>query len=69
MLHYDNASSLTAMLTVKFLGTKVVERTPHSMLLLAVFNLKKNLRGPCFQSEDDIDEAIKVYSSFFIVSK
>lgn len=69
MLHHDNASSHTARLTVEFLEQKhikVIEHPPYSPDLAMCdfwlfFNLKKNLRGRRFHSEDEIDEAIKAY--------
>lgn len=71
MLHHDNASSHTAGLTVEFLKQKqikVIEHPPYSPDLAMCdfwlfFNLKKNLRGRRFHSEEEIDVAINAFFS------
>ena len=71
MLHHDNASSHKAGLTVEFLKQKkikVIEHPPYSPDLAMCdfwlfFNLKKNLRGRRFHSEEEIDVAINAFFS------
>ena len=62
----DNASSHSARLTLEFLAQKqikVIEHPPYSPDLAMCdfwlfFNLKKNLRGRRFHSEEEIDATI-----------
>ncbi|GFX19248.1 uncharacterized protein TNCV_3013921 [Trichonephila clavipes] len=69
MLHHDSASSHTARLTAEFLKQKqikVIEHPPYSPDLAIcdfwlLFNLKRNLRGRRFSSEEDIDVAINAF--------
>lgn len=71
MLHHDNASSHSAKLTVEFLQQKrikVLEHPPYSPDLAMCdfwlfFNLKKNLRGRRFHSEEEIDMATHAFFS------
>lgn len=66
ILHQDNASSHTAQQTIEYLRQNkvtVLEHPPYSPdLAMCDFwlfnNLKKNLRGRKFSSEDEIDQAI-----------
>ncbi|PRD27309.1 UNVERIFIED_CONTAM: Histone-lysine N-methyltransferase SETMAR [Trichonephila clavipes] len=69
MLHHDSASSHTAGLTTEFLKQKQIKvkgNPPYSPDLVTrdfclSINLKKNLRGRHFHSEEDIDVAINVF--------
>ncbi|GFV40209.1 histone-lysine N-methyltransferase SETMAR [Trichonephila clavipes] len=69
MIHYASATSHTAGLTAEFLKQKqikVIEHPPYSPdLAMSDFwlfiNLKKNLRGCRFHSEEDIDVAINAF--------
>ncbi|GFV66968.1 histone-lysine N-methyltransferase SETMAR [Trichonephila clavipes] len=69
MLHHYSVSSHTAGLTAEFLKQKqikVIEHPPYSPdLAMCDFwlsiNLKKNLRGRHFHSEEDIDVAINAF--------
>ena len=71
MLHHDNASSHSARLTLEFLEQKqikVIEHPPYSPdLAMCVFwlffNLKMNLRGRRFHSEEEIDPTINALFS------
>ncbi|GFW98811.1 histone-lysine N-methyltransferase SETMAR [Trichonephila clavipes] len=71
MLHHDSASSHTAGLTAKFLKQKRIKGTEHlpysPYLAMCDFwlfiNLKKNLRGCRFYSEEDIDVDINAFFS------
>ena len=71
MLHHENASSSSARLTLEFLEqkqTKVIEHPPYSPDLAMCdfwlfFNLKKNLRGRRFHSEEEIDATINAFFS------
>ena len=75
MLHNDNSSSHSARLTVEFLKQKQIkvrEHPPYSPDLAMCdfwifFNLKKNLRGRRFHSEEETNVAINAF--FFIDSK
>lgn len=69
MLHHDNASSHSARLTLEFLEhkqIKVIEHPSYSPdLAMCDFwlflNLKKNLRGRRFHSEEEIDTTINAF--------
>ncbi|GFS67193.1 histone-lysine N-methyltransferase SETMAR [Trichonephila clavipes] len=69
MLHHDNASFLTVGLSVEFLKQKqikLIQNPPYSPDLAKCdfdyfFNLKKNLRGHYFYSEEEIDVAINAF--------
>ena len=73
MLHHDNASSHTAGLSVEFLNQKqikVIEHLPYSpdpvMCDFWLFlNLKKNLHGRQFHSEEEIDVAVNAFFHLF----
>lgn len=69
MLHHDNASPHTAAATLKFLrenNIRLIEHPPYSPDLAMCdfwlfFNLKNNLRGRRFTSEEEIDVTIRDY--------
>ena len=69
MLNHDNPSSHSIRLTVEFLKQiKVIKHPPYSLDLgkcdfWLFFNLKKNLRGGLFPSEEEIGVAINAFSS------
>ena len=75
MLHHDNASSHTANMTHEFLNRNKIKVIPHppyspdlALCDLWLFpELKRNLRGRKFSTEEEIDLA--VYSYFDSIPK
>ena len=68
-LHHDNPSSLSARLIIEFLKQKEIEITEHSDYsqdlamqdISLFFNIKENLHGCSFHSEEEIDVVINIF--------